>query len=148
MTDLSVSAKVSRPELGGGDLDINDHSTYIIATGSILGGTVQWDKKQVSSPVVEGDITTHRRRTNIMETLSIYVKGDSIGDMMSNIRDLVDAFTQDRYSVQINIGSSNNEWDCEAADYSVTMDNVHVYNKYAVVTFSIPRKPVPLQGGY
>jgi hypothetical protein len=146
-SDLSVSAKVTRPALGGGDLDINT-GNYRIAGPTFFGGTATWDKKTVSSPVVEGDITTHRRRGNIMESLTVYVAGSSIGDTMANIRTLVDAFTQDRFSLSINIGTSNNQWDCEAADYSVQMDNAHIYNKYVVVTFSIPRKPIPLEGGY
>lgn len=144
--DLSVSAAVSLPN--SGTLDINDGTSYRIAGPSILGGTVQWDRKTVSSPDVEGDFTTHRRRTNVSDMLAVYVKGSTTLDLMTKIKTLTDAFSQDRFTLAINIGTSANQWDCEAADYSVELDTAHVNALYARVTFNIPRRPAPLQGGY
>jgi hypothetical protein len=147
MTDISVNAKVTRTDLGLGDLDINT-SPYRIAGPQIMEGTTSWDRNQVNSPWTEGDITISRRRGNVTSQLTIYVSGTDTANMMANIRTLVDAFTQDRFTLQINMGTSVNQWDCESADYTVLMDTVHVYNLYAQVSFSIQRKPVPLLGAF
>ena len=148
MTDLSVAAHVTRSQLGLGNLDINDHTTYAIAGPAIMGGGTAWDRKTVNAPWVDGDITVARRRQNVMEQLLVYVAGSDQSTLMSNLRTLRDAFTQDRYTLQITVGSAQNAWDCEAADYSMLYDTAHAYNKYVVATFQIPRKPVPLVGGF
>lgn len=148
VSDISLSAKVTRTDLGLGDLDINDSTNYRIAGPSVMEGTTSWERNQVSSPWVEGDITISRRRGNVTSQLAIYVNADTIGDMMSKTRTLVDAFTQNRFTLQINMGTAVNQWDCEAADYTVQMDTAHVYNMYSVVTFSLQRKPIPVAGAF
>jgi hypothetical protein len=147
MADLAVIAKVSRPALGGGDLYINT-GDYRLAGPQVMSGTVQWDRRTVNSPWVEGDITVSRRRGNTMENLVVYVSGSSQSDLQSNIATLVSAFNQNRYTVQIQIGNANWAWDCEAADYSVQMDTPHINALYVVCTFNIPRKPIALAGGF
>jgi hypothetical protein len=143
--DLNVSSYITTP---GGTLNINDHVSYVIAGPSILGGTVQWDRKTVSAPDVDGDFTIHRRRTNVTDMLAIYVKGNSAGDLFNKIRTLTDAFSQDRFEVTINIDGSAHTWECEASDYAVELDTAHVNARYAKVLFNILRKPEPLFGGY
>jgi len=145
MVDLSISAKVTRT--GDSDLNLNA-SPYRLAGPSTLGGNVAWDRTTVSSPVVEGDLTTHRRRTNVQEQVVVYVTGTDQANMWANIRTLVDAFSQDRFTMQLNIGTAVNQWDCEAADYSVSVDTPHMVARYAVVTFNVIRKPRPIAGGY
>lgn len=142
--DLTLSALVTTT---GNDLDINS-GHYRVAGPEVFGGAQGWERKQVSTPVADGDFTTHRRKTNVMETVKIYVNGDDLSDMFTNIRALVSAFTQDRFTLQFNIGSAVIQWDCEAAEYSVSVDTVHMHALYAVVTFNVPRKPNPLSGGY
>lgn len=146
--DLSISALVTRESLGLGDLNINDHSKYVVVGPPTLGGIVQWDKKQVSSPAADGEFTVNRRRTNVIETVGVYVAGSTIEAMFTNIRELIAAFVQHRYTLQLNIGGAVNQWDCEAAEYSVLVDTPHMVAKYGVVTLMIPRKPIPLAGGY
>lgn len=148
MADLSLSALVTRTDLSLADLNINDSTNYRIAGPEIMAGQVSWDRQQINSPWVEGDITISRRRPNVNSQLTVYVAGTDQANLMTNIRTLVSAFSQDRYTLQINIGSAVNQWDCEAADYSVQMDTAHVYGKYIPVSFNIPRNPVPLSGGY
>lgn len=148
MSDLSVVAKVTRPSLGLPDLDINDHTYYTIAGQQIMGGTVQWDRKQVSAPWVDGDVTVARRRGNVMENLTVYVAGSTQADLNTNLQNLIGAFTQDRYTLSITIGSQQYAWDCETADYSVQFDTPHLHSLYVAATFSIPRKPVALSGAF
>lgn len=148
MTDLNVIAKVTRAQLGLQDLYINDHSKYVIAGLDILSGTVSWQRQQVSAPWVDGDVTVARRRSSVMEPLTVYVAGTNQADLNTNIGTLLAAFTQDRYTLSIAIGSQQHDWDCEAADYSVKINTVYVKSVYVPVTFQIMRKPVPLTGAF
>jgi hypothetical protein len=149
MTDLSISALVSRTLLGLGDLNINDHSKYVLAGPMAFGGQVQWNRRQVEAPWVDGQITVERHRTNVTEPLSIYVAGTSLGDLDTNLGVLLAAFMQDRYTFQLVVGGANHAWDCESADVSqVLYDTAHVYNKYVTVTLAVPRKPIPLAGAF
>ena len=148
MTDLSVVAKVTRSLLGLGDLDINDHSTYRLAGPQVMGGTVSWDRRQVSSPWVEGDITVSRRRTNVMDQITVYVAGSATDNLNLNLQNLLWAFTQDRYTLSITVGSQQFAWDCEAADYQVTYDTPHLKSLYVPVVFTVPRRPVALSGAF
>jgi len=148
MTDLSIVAKVTRSLLSMSDLDINDHSSYVVAGPSAMGGQVSWDRRQVNAPWVDGDITVSRRRQNVTEPLTIYVKGSTQAEMDTRIATLIQAFCQDRYGLQMIVGSANHAWDCEAADYQVTLDTVHFHALYAQAVFQIPRKPVALSGAF
>lgn len=147
MTDLPTIAKVSRPVLGGGDLYINA-SPYRLVGPTVMGSSVQWERKTASSPWVDGDVTVARRRPSVRDTVSVYVTGTDQANMQTNITTLVTAFTQDRYTLQIQIGNANWAWDCEAADYSVQMETVHMYQKYVVCTFEVIRRPIALAGGF
>lgn len=149
MTDLTISALVSRTQLALADLDINDHVDYVLAGPQAFGGAVQWSRKQVSAPWVDGEITVERHRTNVTEPLSVYVAGTSISDLDANLGTLIAAFQQDRFTFQLVVGGANHAWDCEAADISqVLYDTTHVVAKYVTVTFAVPRKPIPLAGAF
>jgi predicted amino acid-binding ACT domain protein len=149
MPDLGVVARVSRTLLSLGDLDINDHSSYVLAGPLPVQGAVQWDRQQVSVPWVDGDITIARRRTNSTENISIYAAGADQASLDANIATLTEAFFQDRFVLQIIVGGSNHAWDCEAADLTqVLYDTSHVVAKYVTVTFAVPRMPIPLAGGF
>lgn len=148
MADLSVVAKVTRASLGLGDLNINDRTTYTLAGPQIMGGTVAWDRQQVSAPWVDGEITVARRRGNVMEPLAVYVAGTNQSSLNSNIQTLIAAFTQDRYTLSITIGGQQHDWDCESADYSVQVSAPHLKSLYVPVTFQIMRKPAPLTGAF
>lgn len=148
MPDLSVVAKVTRASLGLGDLNINDHVKYALAGPEIMSGQVSWQRTQASSPWVDGEVTVARRRGNVMEPLTVYVAGTSQSNLNSNIKALIDAFVQDRYTLSITVGSQQHDWDCESADYSVKMNTVYEYSRYVPVTFSIMRRPSPLTGAF
>jgi len=149
MADLGIIARVSRTLLGLSDLDINDHSNYVLAGPQPVQGAVQWDRQQISAPWVDGDITISRRRTNSTESISIYAAGSDQANLDANIGTLKDAFFQDRFVLQIIVGGSNHAWDCEAADLTqVLYDTSHVVARYVTVTFSVPRMPIPLAGGF
>ena len=149
MADLNVVARVSRTLLGLGELDVNDHVNYVLAGPQAVSGAVNWDRRQVSAPWVDGDITISRRMASSTENLSFYVAGSTQADLDTHIATLKQAFFQDRYTFQMIVGGSNHAWDCEAADLTqVLYDTTHAFAKYVTVTFSVPRMPIPLAGGF
>lgn len=149
MADLNVVARVSRTLLGLGDLDVNDHSSYVLGGPAAFQGQVSWQRTTTSAPWVDGEVTWERRRSNSIEPLTIYAKGSSLSDLDTKIATLTAAFFQDRFTFQMIVGGANHAWDCECADVSqVLYDTSHVASKYVAVTFSVPRKPVPLAGGF
>lgn len=149
MSDLSISALVSRASLSLADLNINDHVNYTLAGPIAFSGAVQWERTQVGAPWVDGQFTTERHRTNTTESLSVYVAGSSMSNLDTNIGTLIAAFSQDRYTFQLVVGGANHAWDCEAADVQqVLYDTTHAVAKYVTVTLSIPRKPIPLAGNF
>jgi len=145
MPDLQVIAKVSRSV--GGDLYINT-GNYRLVGYQQMSGTVQWERQTASAPWVEGDVTVSRRRGNVSESLRVYAAGSDQSNLQSNIATLVNAFTQDRYTLQIQIGNANWAWDCEAADYSMEMETTHLNALYVVCNFMVPRRPIALAGGF
>ncbi len=145
MTDLTVAASVTRDDLGLGTLNINDHSNYIL-TSTILGGTVAWQKNQVSSPYVDGDITITRRRPTVMEPFEVHVYGTSGGSLMTNASTLITAFSQDSFSLSIAINSATRQYECEAADYTIEYAHTKFSVNMCTVRFQLPRSPVPTVG--
>lgn len=149
MTDLSVTARVSRTLLGLGNLELNDRTNYVLGGPVAFQGQVSWQRNTTSAPWVDGEVTWERHRSNSVEPLTIYAKGSTMSDLDSKIQTLIAAFMQDRYTFQLIVGGANHAWDCECADVtSVQYDTTHVASKYVAVTFSVPRKPVPLAGGF
>jgi hypothetical protein len=91
--DLSVS--LSRTLLSLPDLDINDHTNYYIAR--IGDSQVNWRRQTVSSPWIDGTVTTHRSKENITRSMSVEVLGDTWQETKSNAKALIDAISQDNF---------------------------------------------------
>ncbi len=146
MTDLTMSVEISRTSLGLAALEINDHTSYIVAGPEFLGGQVAWDRSQVSSPFVDGEVTTHRRRQNVSENIAVEVLGDNTADLQSNTRAIIDAFSQDSFTLTVELDSSTSVYLCEAADYKVVSSGPRYVANQLQVVFAVPRKPMPISG--
>lgn len=145
MSTLTVAAYVSRTLLGKENLYINDHETYVL-TPTIMGGAVSWDKKEASSPWVDGEYTISRRKRNINEQLVINVYGASQIDLQTNIAELVEAFTQDNFGLYFSINNAIRAYKCFAADYQVSWDHTRMHALNVPVTITVPRLPNPISG--
>lgn len=135
---FNLSAHVTRA--GHPNLDINDHLNFIIATG-FMGGQVSWDRKQISSPYMDGEHTISVHARNVEETVQIHVYGDNHPSLVSNARTLVEAFTQPRYDVVIDINGAVSIYHCETANYSIEWSTAKFASNMTTVTFVVPRKP-------
>lgn len=136
-----MSVLVSRDLLGLTPLQINDHLTYAVAA-PFLGGTVTWNRTQVSSPMMDGDVTTFRRRPTVTETVTVEVMAGNQADLHSAISQLVLAFQQDAYTVTITLGGEVYAYRCESADFAVAWVGARFIAHQLQVTLSVPRSPV------
>ena len=148
MPDLTLGFTVSRTVLGLGTLNINDHTNYYIVPGT-WGATKQYDRTQVGSKYVDGKITTHRVLEMVTEPLMVEVLGSTNAAMWVNLRALVTAMSQDNFQITTNFNGDTSVWQCEAADLQgITFTGPRVKAKQLQVTFSVPRQPIPVSGGY
>lgn len=147
MPDLLFSVLVTRDNLGLADLDCNDHINYYIAA-QFLGGTITWNRQQATSPFIDGSVTTYRSKQMVTENIAVEVLGDDITTLYANMSALVAAFTQDSFNLQVAIGSDVVQYACEAADYTVAWVGSRMVAKQVQVTFSMPRQPQPVVGGF
>lgn len=147
MADITLVAKVTRTLLSLADLDINDHDKYVVGGPVLWVGSRRWKRETVDSSDVHGEVTVHKKLTNATDPLTVYVQGSTLSDLETNQQALIDAFSQDRYVLQLSVDGVDHQWDCEAADVDqVTYDNSHVAARYVAITFSITHQPVPLAG--
>lgn len=142
---LSVTATVTRADLGLSPLNINDHSNYSLSP-SVFGGSSTWERNRVSSPWVDGEITVSRRRATVTDTFVINVYGSNQADMLANIQELVQAFSQNSYHLTLTMNGTVYQYMCEAADYTVEW-GYKMHSNQTTVTFQVPRKPQPSNGG-
>jgi hypothetical protein len=139
------AATVTRGSLGLSNLNIHDGLNYIV-TNKILGAQVAWDKNQVSSPWVDGDVTISRRRPNVSEPFSIHVHGDDHADMKNNVQVLLEAFMQNQYNLAVTVGNQLFQYKCETADYQMEFDQSKMFATMTTINFQIPRRPVAVSG--
>lgn len=147
MPDLGLSVSVTRPQLGLPDLALNDHFNYFISP-TFLGGMVQWNRSTVTSPFLDGGVTTYRTRQMVQEQIALEVMGETLAEMWDNVRAAIDAFTQDQYNLALAIGSEVHQFMCEAADYQFNWNGPRILAQQVQLVLSVPRQPVAVQGGF
>lgn len=141
---FAVNASVTRDLLGLGNLNINDHVNYTLASG-IMSGQVSWDRQQASSQWIDGDVTVSRRRGNVTEPITLYVRGGDHGELISNVHTAIEAFSQDAFGLAIVINGEFNQYQCESADYSVDWGYV-LHSNMTILKFQVLRSPLPIRG--
>lgn len=148
MTDIGLSLLVTRDLLGLPSLELNDHVKFVVGA-NLLGSQVSWERQTATSPWVEGEVTVNRRRGLVRENVEVWVLGDTYATMQTNLTELIAAFSQDRFSLQLTLGSAPAQsWFAETSDYQVQFNNVSIVGQKMLVRFQVPRQPVPAAGGF
>lgn len=147
MSDLGLSASLTRPELGLDDLDINDHLNYYLSP-NFMGGMVQWTRQQATSPFLDGAVTTYRSRQMVNENITLEVLGDTDAQMWDNVRALIACVCQSKYNLGLAVGSEVHQWMCEAADYQFNWNAPRIIANQVQLVINMPRQPVAIQGGF
>lgn len=147
MVDIALSAKVSRTLLSLPDLELNDHADYYIGA-SFLGAAQDWNRNQVGSPFLDGQVTTYRTRQMVTEPVQIEVPADNQTELTAKMTALVQAFLQSDYTITVVVGGSVLQYQCEAADFQVLWTTPRLVEHQGQATFQVPRQPNPLVGGF
>jgi hypothetical protein len=143
--DISMSVLLSRTPLGLPALQINDHLNYKIAP-QFLGGNVQWNRQKVSSPFLDGEVTTQRSRQSVAEQIAVEVFAGSAAELQTNTAALIAAFSQDSFTLTVTLAGTVYAYACEAADVQVAWTGPRMMAHQGQVVFSVPRQPVALVG--
>lgn len=146
MPDITLAASVTRTQLGLGDLNINDHVSFYLAT-QLLGAQVQWNRQQVTSPFTDGAVTTQRFRQQVTEQVGVEVLAATAAEMQTNLAELLAAFCQDSYTLTLVVDGTTYAYRCEAADYQVAWTGPRFAARQGQVLFNVPRQPEPVSGG-
>jgi hypothetical protein len=141
----TFAASVTRSDLGLATLNINDGLDYRVSN-EIMGSMVTYDRKTVSSPYVNGDVTVHRRRGSVAEKFAVYVYGDTQTELQANVKTLIEAFSQNVFNLIMTLDSVEWSYKCEASDYQIEWSNAHMFANQVRVVFNLIRSPIPVVG--
>ena len=143
---MQVVAKITRDLLQNmPELNINDHENYTLSA-TILGGSVTYQTKWASSDFVDGDIPLRRRKANTIEKFDIWVMGSNTEELYINLKALIDGFTQDHFSLLLQINNATSQYECYAADYTVNWTREGLHANKLLVNLQVPRNPIATQG--
>jgi hypothetical protein len=141
------ACEVSRTELSLEPLDLNDHVNYQVAN-EILGGTQTWNRQSVRSPYVDGEYTVNAARSRPEERFAVQVFGEDQLTLQENIAMLIDAVSQFRFQLRLEMNEAVYIWQCETADYTLDFNQSRMMARQALVSLMIPRSPKLVRGGW
>lgn len=147
MADIELSAKISRSLLGLQPLELNDHVDYYIGA-QFFGGSMNWTRSQIGSPWINGLVTTSRVKGMVTEPCQFEVLGDDNEEINEKMAIISRAFFQSDFTITLQLGNATLQYQCEAADRTVLWTGPRIITPQGQVTFSVPRQPDPLQGGF
>lgn len=143
--DLTLSVSVTRTALALADLQINDHLDYYIGP-QFFGGSQAWQRNQVGSPFIDGQVTTYRTKQMVTEQVQIECLGGDAVELEANITAVYDAFMQDSFNVSIVYNGVTLTYQCESADVTKLWTGPRLIANQGQLNFSVPRQPNPIVG--
>lgn len=147
MSDFDFfAASITRTSLGLNPLDLSDQINYKLGN-ELLGGTQSWQRQSVRSPYVDGEFTVNRTRARVDEKFSVQVMGADQLMLQDNLAQVIDAFSQHRFVLTVEMDGAVYSYDCEASDYTIDWTGPRWMAKTVLVTFMVPRQPRLLTGG-
>lgn len=146
--DVDLSVTISRDALGLEPLEIATDPVYYLST-QFLGAQVTWTRQQIQSQWLDGSVTTARHRGMVTEQVAVEVRGHDLPAVQTSINILIDAFSQDTYTMTVVAGYASRVYRCESADYQdLSWTTPRMAGAQGQVMFSVPRQPLPLSGGH
>lgn len=150
MTELAISASITRSELLLAPLSLEVPGQYQIMRSTLGPGAISWRRQTASSPFVHGQVLVNAVKDVATSTLGVRVIGGSASSLWSRIDTLLRAFEQFSFDLTVALDGQTFTWRCQAADYSVGESGVfqdfHLRSLQQEVQFSIPRHPTPVAG--
>lgn len=138
MSDLTTTCLVNTPE---GWLNLNDGVVFTLAAGTIESSSTTHRRQELTNPFLEGSYVVNALRENVTEAISVYVRGETHGDMREALEVLKSAFDQVSFDMVIAQGGATQTWHCYASDYEVNTRREFLYATMAQVSISVVRAP-------
>lgn len=151
--DWVVSASVSGPSVSLTVANTSDrYFPYIIPRNGIGPGAVSWRKNTVASPFSYGRFVVSQVQDVVTMSVAVRVRAASHDWMDYYVSQLVDAFEQFSYTFTYSIDGVSHSYQCEAADWAVgdsgQYDDLMGLSYNQIVTFTVPRHPLPVSGRF
>lgn len=143
----TVTATITRSELGLSDLALIDPGTYEVV--SVRPGVVANALETAESPYVSGALLVARRKPLVAASIVIDVEATSHADVRSRVSALRSAFDQRSYQLSVPFDGAAWTWSClpftsfEAPGFATPMFEAGFV---AQVAITFPRQPVPIAG--
>ena len=138
-SDLDVAARINTPS---GWLELNDRAGgYQLGPEAFTTAATGHRKAEISSEWMEGSFVTRAVRENIVETVSVYVYGQSAHQLAVRLQALTDGFDQLSYAMVVRFDDAEENWDCQVADYTTSSRAEMRRTNMALVTAQVPRLP-------
>lgn len=122
-------------------VSMNDHYNYVLGARTRESVTQSLKNHSVESSMYDGEFIVHSTKSNVSETIEVYVLGADQLMVGDNIERLVEAFTQPMYNMRFTIGADREVWRCWPAEYALQRGHINLHNTRATITFSVPRFP-------
>lgn len=115
---------------------------YQVAGDALASRSVQQRRIEAKNPFLEGTYTVSALRENVMETISVYVRGANAFEVHQGVRRLCEALDQRKFRMQLEFDGAVHQWSCMAADYQVESQREFIHARMAKVVAQVPRHPV------
>lgn len=136
--DLTVRCRMTTE---AGWLDLNDHFGYELEADTMNNRQVTHRKQEVQNPYVPGTFVVSSVPDNVIETVSVWVRGQNHYEMGKNIEVLEYAFSQLQYYMQWVVENHMVTWFCQVADYQVNTQREYRHARLAKFVAQVPRYP-------
>jgi len=123
------------------NISLNDHVNYQVAADEFGNKQTSLRRIEAESPYYDGTFTIHVTKGNIMEPLSLYVRGATQNQVTENLLFLEELFMQPTYTMTLRMDDHLETWKCWPAEYSIERSHVFMHAGMAVFKVQVPRHP-------
>ena len=138
MSDLAVSCRISTPS---GWLDVND-GVYRLGKDAFAAQSTTWRRQEAANPFVEGSWTVAAVRENVVEILSVWVRGTTATPAWQAVAALTEAVSQRNFAIEFTVDGVRRTYTCNMAEYQVQATTELRVAGMAQVIAQVPRSPV------
>ena len=129
-------------EYGGKWIELEDPDAgYELHADTYGSRQVTHRKIEVSSEWIEGEYTQRSLRSNVSETVAVWVYARNANGLMDNVDRLTNALDQPSFRIYLQIANNRQVWYCQSADYQIETSQPMLFARQALVRATVPRLP-------
>lgn len=140
--DLIIRCRITTPD---GWMDLNNHDSYELEAESLGNRQVTHRKQEASNPYVPGTWVVSAVPDNVVETVSLWVRGQNHYELSQRVMALEDAFSQLQFYMQWSVEDRLMTWFCQVADYQINTQREFQHATMAKFVAQVPRYPALME---